>query len=66
MPKSAMLYRAFIMNNNSEDNKKPAKYADSSISDKAFKRAILWFCIYCTLFIIGVIFMVNADGLSMG
>ncbi|EPF74249.1 hypothetical protein [Acinetobacter rudis] len=54
------------MNSNSEDNKKPAKYADSSISDKAFKRAILWFCIYCTLFIIGVIFMVNADGLSMG
>ncbi|MDQ8935343.1 hypothetical protein [Acinetobacter rudis] len=54
--------------NNSEpqEQKKSAKYADSSISDKAFKRAIIWFCIYCTLFIVGVIFMVNADGLSMG
>ena len=37
------------------DSKKPAKYADSSISDKAFKNMIIWFAIYCGLFCIGVI-----------
>ncbi|MEQ1291978.1 hypothetical protein LZ086_04735 [Acinetobacter johnsonii] len=41
--------------------KKPAKYADSSISDKAFKNMIIWFAIYCGLFCIGVIFFVGAD-----
>jgi Trk-type K+ transport system membrane component len=43
------------------DSKKPAKYADSSISDKAFKRMLLWFFIYCSLFCIGVVFAINAD-----
>ena len=43
------------------DSKKPAKYADSSISDKAFKKMIIWFAIYCGLFCIGVIFFVDAD-----
>ena len=43
------------------DSKKPAKYADSSISDKAFKNMIIWFAIYCGLFCIGVIFFVGAD-----
>ena len=43
------------------DSKKPAKYADSSISDKAFKNMIIWFAIYCGLFFIGVIFFVGAD-----
>lgn len=37
------------------------KYADSSISDKSFKRMLLWFFIYCSLFCIGVVFAVNAD-----
>jgi Trk-type K+ transport system membrane component len=37
------------------------KYADSSISDKAFKRMIIWFFIYCSLFCIGVIVTINAD-----
>lgn len=41
--------------------KKTQKYADSSISDKAFKRMIWWFAIYCGLFCIGVIFVVNLD-----
>lgn len=41
--------------------KKPQRYADSSISDKAFKRGILWFLLYCSLFCIGVIFAVGAD-----
>ena len=43
------------------DPKKPAKYADSSISDKAFKRMIIWFFIYCSLFCIGVIVTIGAD-----
>ena len=43
------------------DSKKPAKYADSSISDKAFKNMIIWFAIYSGLFCIGVIFFVGAD-----
>ena len=41
--------------------KAPQKYADSSISDKAFKRAIIWFFIYCTLFMIGVIWTIGLD-----
>lgn len=46
-----------------EDQKpsKAPKYADSSISDKAFKRMILWFFIYCSLFCIGVIVAAGAD-----
>lgn len=43
------------------DPKKPAKYADSSISDKAFKNMIIWFAIYCGLFCLGVIFVIGAD-----
>ena len=46
-----------------EDQKppRPPKYADSSISDKAFKRMILWFFLYCSLFCVGVIVAVGAD-----
>ncbi len=40
---------------------KSQKYADSSISDKAFKRMIFWFAVYCGLFCIGVILVINAD-----
>ena len=43
------------------DSKKVPQYADSSISDKVFKRMIIWFFIYCTLFCIGVILTVGAD-----
>ena len=49
---------------NSEDNKAP-KYADSSISDAAFKKMILWFVLYAGLFCLGVIFVVNADKIMM-
>lgn len=49
---------------NSEDNKAP-KYADSSISDAAFKKMILWFALYAGLFCLGVIFVVNADKIMM-
>lgn len=49
-----------------KDPKKPAQYADSSISDKAFKRAIFLFFMFCALFLIGLLLVVNADGLSMG
>ncbi|MCO8052960.1 MULTISPECIES: hypothetical protein [Acinetobacter] len=46
-----------------EDNspRKPQKYADSSISDKAFKHMIIWFTVYVALFCIGVAVVVNAD-----
>lgn len=47
---------------NDQNAKKPQpKYADSSISDKAFKRAIIWFAIYSSLFCLGVIIVVNLD-----
>lgn len=51
--------------NNDHGAKKPEKYADSSISDKAFKRMILWFFLYCAFFCICVIFVVNADSAFM-
>ena len=51
---------SFVMNDD-HGAKKPEKYADSSISDKAFKRMILWFFLYCAFFCICVIFVVNAD-----
>lgn len=48
--------------NNDDENKKPVqKYADSSISDKAFKNLLFWFALYTTLFCIGVVFAVGAD-----
>lgn len=45
------------------DDKRPKKpqYADSSISDKAFKRMILWFFVYCSLFCIGVVVTIGLD-----
>lgn len=59
------MHRAFPMNQN-QDEKKAPQYADSSISDKAFKRAICWFLIFCSVFIIGLILAVTADGPNMG
>lgn len=50
---------------NEQKPRKQQQYADSSISDKAFKRAIIWFGIYCTLFCIGVAFVVNLDNAYM-
>lgn len=47
--------------NDNQNPQKPQKYADSSISDKAFKRMILWFFLYCSLFIIGVFFAIGGD-----
>jgi len=47
--------------NKDQNSRKAPQYADSSISDKAFKRAILWFFIYCSIFIVGVLFAVGAD-----
>ncbi|WP_171494460.1 hypothetical protein [Acinetobacter brisouii] len=48
--------------NNDDENKKPVqKYADSGISDKAFKNLLFWFALYATLFCIGVVFAVGAD-----
>lgn len=49
-----------------QDPKKPSQYADSSISDKAFKRAIFLFFMFCALFLIGLLLVVNADGINMG
>jgi len=46
---------------NDQASKKQQKYADSEISDKAFKRAIIWFGIYALLFCMGVAFAVGAD-----
>ncbi|WP_312158724.1 hypothetical protein [Acinetobacter sp.] len=46
---------------NDQASKNQQKYADSEISDKAFKRAIIWFGIYALLFCIGVAFDVSAD-----
>ena len=47
---------------NDDENKKPVqKYADSGISDKAFKNLLFWFALYATLFCIGVVFAVGAD-----
>ena len=47
-----------------EDNsRKPPKYADSSISDKAFKHMIIWFTVYVALFCIGVAVVINLDKL---
>lgn len=47
--------------NEDKSAKKTAKYADSSLSDKAFKRMIIWFFVYCALFCIGVVLTVGAD-----
>lgn len=44
-----------------QEPKKAPQYADSDISDKAFKRAIIWFGLYCLLFCIGVIAVVGFD-----
>ena len=45
-----------------EDNsRKPQKYADSSISDKAFKHMIILFTFYVFLFCSGVAVWVNLD-----
>ncbi|WP_171257506.1 hypothetical protein [Acinetobacter qingfengensis] len=44
-----------------KNSEKPQKYADSSISDKAFKRMIFWFAFYVILFCAGVALAVNAD-----
>ena len=47
-----------------EDNsRKPQKYADSSISVKAFKHMIIWFTVYVALFCIGVAVVINLDKL---
>ena len=47
-----------------EDNsRKPQKYADRSISDKAFKHMIIWFTVYVALFCIGVAVVINLDKL---
>lgn len=46
---------------NDDHSPKKPQYADSSISDKAFKRMILWFFIYCALFSIGVIVTIGLD-----
>ena len=44
-----------------DQSPKNPQYADSSISDKAFKRMLLWFFIYCALFCIGVIVTIGWD-----
>lgn len=49
-----------------EPQNKAPKYADSSISDKAFKNMIIWFAVYAGLFCLGVAIAVNADKLNMG
>ncbi|MEG0344080.1 hypothetical protein [Acinetobacter sp. P8-3-8] len=51
--------------NNDQSPKKPQKYADSSISDKDFKRMIVWFSIFCGFFMIGVIVSIGADSANM-
>lgn len=45
----------------SKNVRKAPRYADSTISDKAFKRAILWFTLYALLFCLGVYMAVAAD-----
>ncbi|MHA3061761.1 hypothetical protein ACX1N5_14055 [Acinetobacter sp. ANC 4636] len=49
------------MNNDDENKKSVQKYADSSISDKAFKNLLFWFALYTVLFCVGVVFAVGAD-----
>lgn len=46
-----------------DEQKKAPKYADSSISDEAFKKMIIWFAIYAGLFCLGLVLVVNADNL---
>ncbi len=53
------------MQQENQSNKAP-KYADSDLSDKAFKNMIIWFLIYAGLFCIGVIIAINADKINMG
>lgn len=53
------------MKQENQDSKSP-KYADSSLSDKAFKNMLLWFSLYAGLFCIGVIVAINADKINMG
>lgn len=52
------------MKQQNQDNRAP-KYADSSLSDKAFKNMLLWFALYAWLFCIGVIIAINADKINM-
>ena len=52
------------MKQQNQDNHAP-KYADSSLSDKAFKNMLLWFSLYAGLFCIGVIIAINADKINM-
>lgn len=54
------------MNPQNDEHNKAPKYADSSISDAAFKKMIIWFAIYVGLFCLGVVFVVNADKLFIG
>lgn len=51
---------------NEEQARKAPQYADSGLSDKAFKNMIIWFAIYAGLFCIGVIVAINADQINMG
>lgn len=51
--------------NQDQNAKNTTRYADSSISDKAFRRMLLWFFLYCSAFIIGVILAVNADTIAL-
>lgn len=52
------------MKQQNQDNRVP-KYADSNLSDKAFKNMLLWFALYAGLFCIGVIIAINADKINM-
>ncbi|CAM4380140.1 hypothetical protein [Acinetobacter pragensis] len=49
-----------------EPVRKAPQYADSGLSDKAFKNMIIWFSIYAGLFCLGVIIAINADKINMG
>ena len=51
---------------NQKPQDKAPQYADSSLSDKAFKNMIIWFAIYAGLFCLGVAIAVNADKINMG
>lgn len=45
---------------------KVQQYAESELSDKAFKNMLIWFSVYAGLFCIGVIIAINADKINMG
>lgn len=54
-----------VMKHQDQSNKAP-KYAESNLSDKAFKNMLIWFSVYAGLFCLGVIIAINADKINMG